>query len=264
MKRIISPLALAMSLSFVPAAQAELIDRGGGLIYDDVLDITWLQDANYAKTSGYDAEGKMTWNQAKAWADNLSYGGFDDWRLPTMIDSGTIGCNYASSGTDCGWNVRARDAGTGTVYSELAYMYFVNLGLKSYYSASGIVQPDWGLFGNGMYGGQMIHNLQSHTYWFGLDYAPDTLGAWNFNIDNGLQAASYKADYYYAWAVRSGDVVALPDAAVLPEPATFALMLMGMGIAGWIARRRSRCPDHFSVKSELPRKRSTIVLPPPI
>ena len=30
---------------------AALWDRGGGLIYDDVFDITWLQDANYAKTS---------------------------------------------------------------------------------------------------------------------------------------------------------------------------------------------------------------------
>jgi len=27
---------------------AELYDRGNGLIYDDVLNVTWLQDANYA------------------------------------------------------------------------------------------------------------------------------------------------------------------------------------------------------------------------
>ena len=30
------------------SANAALYDRGNGLIYDDVLDITWLQDANYA------------------------------------------------------------------------------------------------------------------------------------------------------------------------------------------------------------------------
>ena len=43
-----------ISMSVLPfTANAALYDRGNGLIYDDVLDITWLQDANYAKTSGY-------------------------------------------------------------------------------------------------------------------------------------------------------------------------------------------------------------------
>ena len=37
----------------VPQAQAALVDRGGGMLYDTVLNITWLQDANYAKTSNY-------------------------------------------------------------------------------------------------------------------------------------------------------------------------------------------------------------------
>ena len=33
--------------------QAALIDRGNGLIYDDVLDITWLQDAGLVSDSGF-------------------------------------------------------------------------------------------------------------------------------------------------------------------------------------------------------------------
>ena len=60
-------------------AQAALHDRGGGLIYDDVLNITWLQDANYAKTSGYDADGKIKWIDAMNWVSALSYGGYDDY-----------------------------------------------------------------------------------------------------------------------------------------------------------------------------------------
>ena len=35
------------------AGHAALFDRGGGLIYDSDLDITWLKDGNYAQTSGY-------------------------------------------------------------------------------------------------------------------------------------------------------------------------------------------------------------------
>ena len=78
---------------------AALYDRGSGLIYDDVLDITWLQDANYAQTSGYDVQditwlqtinqaddinGRMTWSEANSWAAQLEYGGYDDWRLASV------------------------------------------------------------------------------------------------------------------------------------------------------------------------------------
>ncbi len=42
-------------LLFSSTAHAMLIDRGGGLIYDDVLDITWMQDAYYAATELTDA-----------------------------------------------------------------------------------------------------------------------------------------------------------------------------------------------------------------
>ncbi len=78
------------------STNAALYDRGNGMIYDDVLNITWLQDANYAKTSGYaaanatgyirstthiQADGNMGWEAANTWAAQLVYGGYDDWRL---------------------------------------------------------------------------------------------------------------------------------------------------------------------------------------
>ena len=50
MRRILSSGVLAISVS---SANAALIDRGNGLIYDSYLNITWLQDANYSVTSGY-------------------------------------------------------------------------------------------------------------------------------------------------------------------------------------------------------------------
>lgn len=54
-----SVLALGL-MGLAGGAQAALWDRGNGMIYDDVLNVTWLQDANYAKTSGYHATGRMT------------------------------------------------------------------------------------------------------------------------------------------------------------------------------------------------------------
>lgn len=237
-------------LSLTGAAQAALHDRGGGMIYDDVLDITWLQDANYAKTSGYSADGAMAWHAAKAWADTLVHGGFDDWRLPTMIDTdgpdadtlGDDGCDWSNSGTDCGYNVQTYDSGTGTVYSEMAYMFYVNLGLSGMFNPDGTSNPNWGIFGNGSSGGQndvgLIDNLQSSMYWSGLRYQQATNRVWGFETINGRQKDFYTQtgvsfSYGYAWAVRDGDVAAIP------EPETYALMLAGLGLVGWAAWRRA-------------------------
>ncbi len=101
MKRLSRVFGLLFSLCFLAPAQAVLIDRGTGMIYDTNLGITWLQDANYAQTSGYDGDGKMTWEQANAWAAGLNYSGYAGWRLQN-------GGNLPSGG-------------------ELGYMYFNNL-----------------------------------------------------------------------------------------------------------------------------------------
>ena len=101
------------------ASRATLWDRGGGIIYNDQLDITWLQDANYAQTSGYDSDGLMTWSQATTWAAKLVNGGYDDWRLPTTVD-GTYVYGYDGT-TIAGYNITT---------SEMGDMYYVNLGNK--------------------------------------------------------------------------------------------------------------------------------------
>ncbi|MBK8536437.1 MAG: hypothetical protein IPL59_15695 [Candidatus Competibacteraceae bacterium] len=138
-------LIFVAALGFAGAADATLSNRGGGLIYDDVLNITWLQDANYAKTqydssSGAlgDADGLMNWDTANTWAANLSYYDsvrgvtYDDWRLPTVKPINGVNFVYfvnASSGNDdLGYNQSA----PGTLYagstgSELAYMHCQNL-----------------------------------------------------------------------------------------------------------------------------------------
>lgn len=57
-----------------------------GLVYDDVQDITWLVDANYAGTTGVTPDGIMNWFDAHTFANTLAFesGGitYDNWRLP--------------------------------------------------------------------------------------------------------------------------------------------------------------------------------------
>ena len=66
--------------------QPPLIDRGLGLIYDVERDITWMQDANYAKTVGRSRDGQLTWPDAMRWVASLSYRGVRGWRLPTALN----------------------------------------------------------------------------------------------------------------------------------------------------------------------------------
>ena len=137
--RKFSTLLAAAGLMVSGAAHATLFDRGGGLLYDDVLKVTWLQDANYAKTSGYDADGRMNWAAANAWADGLVYHDsvrdvdWSDWRLARISPMGSDWDEtYSTNGsTDNGYNITSAK-------SELAYMYYVNLGLKGYYSPTGV------------------------------------------------------------------------------------------------------------------------------
>src|SRR3954451_14033182 len=63
-----------------------LIDRGRGFLYDVERDLTWLQDTNYARTSGHSRDGQMTWDHAKAWVARLNYRGVTGWRLPTALN----------------------------------------------------------------------------------------------------------------------------------------------------------------------------------
>ncbi len=210
-----------ITMSFSSISEAALFDRGGGLIYDDALDITWLQDASYAKTSGYDSDGRMIWSDAVTWADQLAYGGFDDWRLPHTLP--VNGSSYDMSGsfdgsTDNAYNITSPN-------SEMAHLYYVTLGNSGYYDTNGVFQiefedKNWGPFSGVVWG----------EYWSSTDDGGE--GAWLFVMADGWQTTGYNQDDRYTWAVHDGDIGAVP----IPS----AVWLFGSGLLGLIgiARRK--------------------------
>ena len=208
--------------------------------YDTVLDVTWLADANYAMTSGYDADGLMNWSEAITWAANLSFTDgvrvYDNWRLPTVnpVNGTSLNYNVSYNGsTDYGYNVSEQGtAYAGSTSSEMAHLFYNTLDNKGYTTPSSVypsytVQVGWGLTNTGPF-----THLQADYYWSATENAPYSGGAWGFYFSNGAQAANIKDDSFNALAVSSGDVAAVPEAQ------TYALMLAGLGLIGWRARRR--------------------------
>lgn len=81
----------------------------------------------------------------------------------------------------------------------------------------------------------LFTHLQSDGYWYGtVDALNPASGAWVFGNDNFLQYISSQENVFYAWAVRPGDVAAIP------EPETYALLLAGLGLLGGVAKWRRR------------------------
>ena len=100
-KRVAAAAVAASAL--VGNAQATLIDRGGGLIYDTDLGLTWMQDANYIQTSGAANQFMMNFADAEKWVTDLVYQGYSDWRLPSGVPRdgkpcGPYGCEQTEMG----------------------------------------------------------------------------------------------------------------------------------------------------------------------
>ena len=229
MKTLNTWAAAAAFLALTSAAQAALVNRGGGMIYDTTRNITWLSDMNHAFTSGYaaqnaggfgmnqiEANGRMGWNAATAWANNLVHGGFSGWRLPTLTPNDPTCTPGGGLAFNC----------TGGELSGLFVTDLGNQGNSSVLDGTGDTAEQIANLA-------MFSNVNAAVYWSGTELVvPDNDVAWIFNTIAGFQGISGKSTTSYALAVRTGDV-----AAAVPEPHTLSLALLALG-ATLLARKR--------------------------
>jgi hypothetical protein len=203
---------LLSAACLVSVANATLIDRGNGMIYDSTQDITWLQNANLAGT-------RMNWDDSVAWAAGLSVGGFKDWRLFNADpDDTNCSVNFTPGG-----GFSQQYYGYNCTGNELGHLFYNEFGLTQDESVASLVGGTNTNF-------NLFTNVQSFVYWSGTEYAPDTGNAWFFSTYDGYQSLYNKNNNGYAWAVRDGDVAAVPEPGVLA--------MFGLGLLGLAVRRR--------------------------
>lgn len=178
----VTQVGILLAVLVTHMAHATLINRGNGLIYDDVQDITWLQNANLAGDA-------MTWVDSMDWVSRLSFGGFNDWRLFKANEY----CGVNKDGYNC-------------ITTELGHLFYETLDLPQ----------DTSMVATAIAKGFINLDVE-YVYWSGTESSSSSSNTvWYFDIENGYQTDVNKTGSGYAWAVRDGDVGAIPDQAVLP------------------------------------------------
>lgn len=229
-------VSVVLFLAGSASVQAALLDRGGGLIYDSVLNVTWLQDGNFAATQDYvtptgrrlrDSEtlgfapGRMTWNEAVTWVATLSYHDsfrdvdWTDWRLPSVGPIVHTGSPFFLFDQPS----KTPQSELGTLLSELVRgqggavlpFFFNVMATQQWTGTEYVFEPIDGIYPN---------MAEGYAWWMPFD-----------QLASGYHSIAQKNNnLYYSWAVRDGDV------AIVPLPGT--LWFIAPALAGLGMRRR--------------------------
>ncbi|MHC4432378.1 MAG: Lcl C-terminal domain-containing protein, partial [Planctomycetota bacterium] len=73
-------------------------DNGNGTVTDRATGLMWMKVDSGGLKAGRNRDGKLNWQEALAWSENLQYAGYSDWRLPNVKELQSI-VDYTRSPT---------------------------------------------------------------------------------------------------------------------------------------------------------------------
>ena len=193
MKTRLLGTACACTLGFITtAASATLVDKGDGLIYDTVKDITWSQPTWFGHGWEYLAD---------IWAPGLTLGGVSGWR-PPYISIAAGGGPFTGPSVDCSTatELTCRD-------NELGYVFYRNLSETYGSSITTSSDPDLALFPALQPAADP--NDAFWEYWSATSYGlADPLSplAWFMSFNRGAQGLSSTNVGRYVRALHDGMV----------------------------------------------------------
>jgi len=65
-------------------------DNGDGTVTDKPTGLMWMKVDSGKLKAGKNKDGKLNWQEALTWAENLEYAGYSDWRLPNIKELQSI------------------------------------------------------------------------------------------------------------------------------------------------------------------------------
>ena len=190
------------SLLKIGTADIAGVGTGYGLIYDSGTSLFWLDYTH----------GGANWANQVSWASNLL--------LTNVVTPG-----YTVTWSDLTWRLPTTNpavAGYNQTGSEMGRLYYTELGIEAYVAVNAANQLPF-------------KNILPEWYRSGTPDALYSGYAWYFNFNDGYQDAARKSNYYSAMAVRPG----LLETSAVPEPSTYLLLGIALGVVGYARRRMS-------------------------
>ena len=198
MRRALALAVLSVLMSAAPAG-ADLIDLGDGTIFSTDLGLAFLRDMNTAQTMGYDANGRMGFDQGKAWVAYLNE---------------TAYLGYTN------WEMAGRDSTNAPLLQHLFYSELQN-------TPGNWESFNWGPFINGASGMYWTGPGEREPGWAGTyDVQRDWRDLW----PTGVRSTT---GTYYELGVTATRVVGVP------EPSTLLALILGLPLARLCLRRHT-------------------------
>lgn len=219
LRRSLSLAALSLSALLCaapPPAQAALVDRGGGLVYDSQADLTWFAAPALLP-------GPMNWLDAASFALDFVHAGGADWLLP--------GTPFVDSGCPTG-------VGSGCVDSDMGRLFHHLLGGnagESVFDATGDSADE-------IAGVAMMPALANTWFWSRQVGDDGANTAFAFDFGSGTTALHGTGLNLHLLLVHAGDLGAdLVAPSRVDTPPTLPLVL-GALAAAFLLRPARRLP----------------------